>query len=113
MSDTAYIIVNVKRKTIEADIKDIKAKNIFNLYPVPAKDKLYIVIPEELGEVEKIDIANINGQVVQAFSKNNITRESGIVCLSLNSSGTPLQNGLYILYVVTTKQQISRKLIVQ
>ncbi|MEP7168862.1 MAG: T9SS type A sorting domain-containing protein, partial [Bacteroidota bacterium] len=91
---------------------DNDLKNIFNLSPNPATDKIYISFPASETQTVTVKIYSITGEVV--FTEENKTTELQTLNFKLQTSidVTGLSNGLYFLSVQTGREVVSRKIVV-
>ena len=73
--------------------------NLFKIYPNPFSSEITV---NNVSQVEKIEIINLNGQVEKEISSNNLTET-----LNLND----LNNGIYLMKIYTKNgEQILNKI---
>lgn len=75
-------------------------KELFNIYPNPAKDKLYVDNPQNI-EIKSIILSDYLGNEVKCFIKNNNSYDV-----------QDIPSGLYILKINYTKGVIIKKIII-
>ena len=84
----------------------LKNQNTFKLYPVPAKDKLFLYT-EDLSGTAKIEIWDITGRNLKTFNIEVEERNN----TSINISG--LKSGMYLLSVTGRSKGFTSKFLVE
>jgi DNA-binding XRE family transcriptional regulator len=100
---TYLLSVNVTRTTISA-IEKVDYDNAINIYPNPAKEFVTIDISQYNGNIEKIDLFNVNGQITKSMKtiqSNNILHVD------------ELSDGFYYLRLQTSQGVLTKKIIVK
>ena len=89
--------------------KDLVSNNTINVYPNPTKDVLYMECGDYEGEIIKVSLYNIIGQVVKNMELKgsyNQTQEMNV---------SDLTNGMYLLRMTDSKQQLikSKRIVIK
>lgn len=102
-SKTAEILVN----TSLVGINDENFETTFNIFPNPAKDKIYVKLSNPKNEYCKIEVLNTTGQVIKIFDYGNATE------ISENISIVNFSSGLYFVKTSLGDKCSVRKLIIE
>ncbi len=98
----------LKTKKTNGNILD--ANQLINselkVYPIPAKEKINVILPKECAENVDISLVNTNGQTIKNYGM--FQGNSGTLELNLNG----LNSGIYVILITGDNYQKSRKIIV-
>lgn len=108
-ADAETILLNTNRwgRNIQLQKSSTSTENIYQnsdlkIYPNPAKNEIYISVKDIFSEIYKIEIINLNGQIVfDGVYKKNIGNEN------ININIASFKTGLYYLILRDYKGNIS------
>ncbi len=78
-----------------------------NIYPLPAKDKLYIQVQSDKAEKAEISVTDISGKIL---TTNFVSLSAGVNNSSINVQS--LSKGVYFLKVATSQATETRKIVI-
>lgn len=101
---TYLLDINLTR-TVALGINENEFANNIKVYPNPAKDFVTVNINDFDGELNQINLINIQGQNIFTF---NTTNQSKILNLPINN----FSEGIYMLQLQTSRGMLTKKLII-
>lgn len=106
-SDIVYVAVPVENGAIGINDPKVKISG-FNIYPNPADQSTQISFTSDISGSITLNIYNINGQLVNAYTKNV---QPGITYWNINVEN--LHSGIYLINAVSGNNLTSKKLIIR
>lgn len=98
------------------DVNNSKERNIDDIYlelaPNPSRDIVNIKFRTKVGNAE-ILIFDLQGQLVNKFTYNNVGNGVNQLVWNLNTKGKKLNSGIYIVQLINNNQSSTKKLIIK
>ena len=100
-----YLLSVAVTRTINLGLVENQLENNIKIYPNPAKDFLTIDCKEFTGELNELNLTNIQGQKVYS---SNLFIQSKTINLPVNN----FSDGIYLLQVKTNNGNLTKKIII-
>jgi subtilisin family serine protease len=89
-------------------VPDVNATSTINVYPNPSADNAVVSINTKYPETAKINICNVNGQILQTINSNLIATSTNQVIIDTQQ----LPNGIYFVSINGLRNNKTAKLVV-